>query len=103
MEFIEVINKMAASTPAGHQIILTIESGYAGFHAVTTNGEIDNLPSADKDLEEQANDMLCVVNGWIGPTESAITRRKLSVSNPRTASADTRTGIQVRQGYRRRW
>ena len=72
-DFIQIIELISKHTPGGHRIVLTIENGHAGWHAIDAGGlEIENLDGADKDLIEQANDMLCVAHGWLSANKNVL-------------------------------
>lgn len=61
----DMANAVCKHLPEGWEISLAMENGAAWVTLETPAGDYALLPDqADKTLEEQINDALCVANGW---------------------------------------
>lgn len=65
MELQKVVDKVCECLPDGFELYLSMENGAACVELYRVDDGFLELPdSADKSLEEQIDDALCVANGW---------------------------------------
>jgi hypothetical protein len=65
MFVLALANKVCQHLPEGWQLNLCMERGAAWVQLSNQDGDDVSLPdAADKSLEQQVNDALCVARGW---------------------------------------
>lgn len=65
MRVIDMANRVCKQLPDGWELLLCMEKGAAWVRLIDPDSDEAVLPdSADKSLERQINDALCVANGW---------------------------------------